>query len=281
MKTQTIPANKVILPPLFGGPASGTTPNLTGAGSASTVAPTHDHKEFAANKSENTMMLGTLRRSTMLGLAVLSFLALALSAQAGNLVTNGGFETTTNGACGLQYCTSAPPWQAGGWGFLFAPGTADTTGSDLYPGSQPLELWGPANGSANGLPATSPAGGNFLAVDGAFAVVPVQQTINNLTVGDKYTVSFYWGGAQQYTFSGNNTEQWQVSLGSQTLDTAVLQNTSHGFTGWKYESLTFTADNSSDVLSFVAKGTPNGVPPFVLLDGVTMNAATPEPEPWR
>ncbi len=277
METQTTRTNEVTLRPLFQRPASETTLNLTGAGSASTVAPTRDHKEVAVDKSKNTMVLGTLRRSTILGFAALAFLALALSAQAGNLVTNGGFETTTNGACGLQYCTTAPPWQAGGWGFLFAPGTADTTGSDLYPGSQPLELWGPGNGSANGLPATSPAGGNYLAVDGAFFIVPVQQMITGLTAGDKYTVGFWWAGAQQYALTGATTEQWLVSLGNQTQMTAVVPNASHGFTGWMYQSFTFTADNSSDVLSFVAAGTPNGLPPFVLLDGVTMNAATPEP----
>ncbi len=233
-------------------------------------------KTQTIRKNNNAMAVSASRRSSML-FAALALMTFALSAQATNLVANGGFENTTNGACGLQYCTTAPPWQSTGYAFLFAPGTADTTGSDVYPGSLPLELWGPGNGSANGLPATSPAGGNYLAADGAFAVSPIEQTINNLTVGGKYTVGFWWAGAQQYPFTGATTEQWQVSLGSQTQMTAVSPNASHGFTGWMYQSFTFTADNSSDVLSFVAAGTPNGVPPFVLLDGVTMNAATPEP----
>ena len=97
-----------------------------------------------------------------------------------------------------------------------------------------------------------------------------------MTTGKSYTVSFYFAGAQQYGFTGATTEQWLVSLGSQQLATAVLSDTSHGFTGWQYTSLTFTATATSEVLSFLAVGTPSGVPPFTLLDGVSMVAA-PEP----
>jgi hypothetical protein len=41
-----------------------------------------------------------------------------------------------------------------------------------------------------------------------------------------------------------------------------------------YQTFTFKADNTSDVLSFLAEGSPQGPPPFALLDGVTV---TPEP----
>ena len=47
-----------------------------------------------------------------------------------------------------------------------------------------------------------------------------------------------------------------------------------------HESFTFTATSGSEALSFLAIGTPTGVPPFSLLDGVTMVAAVPEPETW-
>nr|WP_229262497.1 PEPxxWA-CTERM sorting domain-containing protein [Duganella radicis] len=33
-------------------------------------------------------------------------------------------------------------------------------------------------------------------------------------------------------------------------------------------------------MSFLAVGTPAGVPPFSLLDGVSLTAAVPEPETW-
>jgi hypothetical protein len=225
--------------------------------------------------TRNTTLLCTLRKSAVLGFLALAFLTFGIAAQAGNLVVNGGFESTTSGPGQLGYNTNATGWTTTGYNFLFASGTADTTGTNGVYGN--LQLWGPNNGSANGLPASSPDGGNYVAADGAFQIAPIQQTINGLTPSDSYTVSFYWAGAQQYTFNGPNTEQWQVSLGSQTQSTAVYQNPSHGFSGWQQQSFTYTATSASEVLSFLAVGTPTGVPPFSLLDGVTLNAATPEP----
>jgi len=43
-----------------------------------------------------------------------------------------------------------------------------------------------------------------------------------------------------------------------------------------YQTFTYTASNTSEVLSFLAVGTPAGEPPFSLLAGVTM---TPTPIP--
>jgi Protein of unknown function (DUF642)/PEP-CTERM motif len=220
---------------------------------------------------------GTLRKSTILGFLALALLTLGISAQASNLVVNGDFETTTAGP-NFQFDnnTTAPPWTSSGYNFIFAPGAADTVGATGQFGN--LQLWGPGNGSANGLPATSPSGGNYVGADGAFEVGAISQTINGLTAGNSYVVSFWWGGAQQSGFTGATTEQWQVSLGGQTQSTVVLNNASHGFTGWQSQSFTYTATSSSELLSFLAVGTPTGVPPFVLLDGVTLNASSvPEP----
>jgi hypothetical protein len=53
------------------------------------------------------------------------------------------------------------------------------------------------------------------------------------------------------------------------------------FSGWMTQSFTFTADNTSDVLSFLALGGPGASqPPFALLDGVSLTAAVPEPITW-
>jgi hypothetical protein len=52
----------------------------------------------------------------------------------------------------------------------------------------------------------------------------------------------------------------------------------HGFQDWAQQSFTFTADNTSDVLSFLANGSP-AIPPFALLDGVSVIANSPVPEP--
>jgi len=218
-------------------------------------------------------------------IAALGAAALATTAGATNLVTNGGFETTTltgSHEFGSRYSSNqVDGWTTDGYNFVFAPGTADN-GSGATGEYGSLQLWGPGNGSNNGLTSASPDGGNYIGADGAFGVGAISQVINGLIAGQKYAVSFWWAGAQQQGFDGVNTEQWEVSLGDEHQSTGVLSNTDHGFTGWRQESFTFTATSGSEVLSFLAHGTPEGVPPFSLLDGVTMDAqgAIPEPASW-
>jgi hypothetical protein len=214
--------------------------------------------------------------------AATMFLILASPLRASiSYVQNGSFETTTAGTGELTFDTVATDWVSlsdgaghDGYNFLFAPGTADSTGATGADGS--LKLWGPGDGSANGLPATSPDGGNYIAADGAYEIGAVTQQINGLTPGDEYELGFWWAGAQQSGFTGPNTEGWDVSLGDLTQDTAILANSSEGFTGWSYQTFTFIADNANPLLSFLAVGTPAGEPPFSLLDGVSLEAV-PEP----
>jgi len=196
-----------------------------------------------------------------LGAALLLF---GVGAKA-DLITNGNFSTTT-GYGQIGYNTTLSGWTTSGYNFLFPSNGGTVNGSN---GS--LSLWGGANGLG-----PSPDGGNYLAADGAYEVGAISQTINGLTAGAQYTVSFYWAGAQQSGFTGTTTEQWLVSLGAQTLSTNIVTDPSHGFTGWQQTFLTFTATGSSETLSFLASGTPNGEPPFSLLDGVSM---TQVPEP--
>ncbi len=224
-----------------------------------------------------TRAWSALRKSVGVSLTAVALLALAFSvpAAASNLVVNGSFES--NGGNGqVNYTTTLAGWSLNNpsYTFVFAPGTADTTGATGQYGF--LALWGPGNGSANGLPATSPDGGYYIGQDSDFQQNAIYQTINGLTAGNSYTVGFWWAAAQQYTFNGQNQSQWQVSLGSQTQSTAFATIPSHGFSGWMYQTFTYTATSSSEVLSFFANGSPP-VPPFALLDGVTLNASTPEP----
>jgi len=197
-----------------------------------------------------------------------------------NLVLNGDFETTSGDSSGEMRAgyTLVSNWATSGYNFLFASGAADTGGATGSYGN--LKLWGPNDGSDNGLPASSPTGGNFVAADGAFEVGAITQTVSNLFVGHAYALSFYWGGAQQKGFTGATTEGWQVSLGSETYTTSIADNASHGFTGWMQQTFNFTATTNTEVLSFLAKGTPTGVPPFSVLDGVSMtDVGTPSPTP--
>ena len=220
---------------------------------------------------------------------------------AANLVANGSFENYTGGdGSGNPSQLANPSYNGGGYtnltdwtvnsgtyGFLMGPGAADTTGSYSPQFSNTFWLWGPGSGGgsvANGLTASSTDGGNYLALDGAsgYRGGGISQTIDGLTAGNKYDVSFYWAGAQQYTYDGTTTEQVQVSLGTDSQSTSVWNNPSHGFSGWSQQTFTFTASSASEVLNFLAIGTPDGVPPFVLLDGVSLNAETPPsavPEP--
>jgi PEP-CTERM motif len=221
------------------------------------------------------------RRGWTAALSALAFAAMVTSAHADPVLLNGNFEQTLT-ATSSQFGSAFPAqqvtdWTTSGYNFVFLPGTADTSGAPGQFGN--VALWGPNNGSANGLPASSPAGGNFIAMDGDFETSALTQTVTGLTVGQATTVSFYFAGAQQAGFSGVSTNQLQVSLGSQTLSTPVLNDPSHGFTGWQLENLTFTPTSSSEVLSFLAVGTPSGVPPFALLDGVTVTSASVVPEP--
>ncbi len=195
-----------------------------------------------------------------------------------NLVLNGGFESTTNGPGQIGWDTSVTDWSTTSYSFIYGAGTADTTGvySPEFGGS--IYLWGPGAGGGsvnNGLTASSPDGGNFLSADGSYNNTTISQTIGGLTAGDTYQVGFWWAGAQQYAYTGVTNDYWTVGFGSETQVTPTVPNPSGSFTGWMHQTMTFTADSTSDVLSFFATGAP-GVPPFLLLDGVTLNAV-PEP----
>ena len=222
-----------------------------------------------------------------LGLAAaLLTLGAAGPLQATSLVQNGSFETLQTNASqqfGTGYAGASQQvtnWSTSGYNFVFLPGTADTSsGATGVYGS--LSLWGPGNGSANGL-GSSPDGGNYIAADGAFDVAAITQTISGLSPGSIADVSFDWAGAQQYgpNYNSATTEQWIVGFGSDpTQATKVAQDPIHGFTGWMQETFHFVVNSSTATLSFLAVGTPGGQPPFSLLDGVSL-IQVPEPASW-
>ena len=221
-------------------------------------------------------------------ITTIAVMALALTGRSAsaavNLVQNGGFETTSlsHSSSFAQYFTGGDKvahWSTNGYNLLFYPGTATTSGGDTEYGAGNVKFHGPANGAANGF-TDSPTGGNFVGADGAFVVSPIQQTLTGLKVGKKYVVGFDWAAAQQLGFDGPTTEQWQVSLGGETHATTVWNNPSHGFKPWSHEAFTYTATATTEVLSFLAVGTPEGRPPFALLDGVSATGAVPEAATW-
>ena len=197
-----------------------------------------------------------------------------------NLVVNGDFEQTSmadsqgNFTPEQMTASNVSGWSTNGYNFIFGANTATTVGSNGIYGQ--LTLYDGSAVSGGAVLGSSPTGGHFVGADGAFDVDAISQTLNGLTRGSNYAVSFDWAGAQQSGYNSPTTEQWQVSLGNETLSTAIANNLNHGFTGWMHQTLVFQATGPSEVLSFLSNGTPTGEPPFALLDGVS---ATDVPEP--
>ena len=210
-----------------------------------------------------------IERQFILGILAMTLtLVAAGNVDAGNLVVNGDFENTSVTAGQKVFFTSASVtgWTGGiNLTFIASPGTASTGFLPAYPG----------------LPSTSPVGGNFVESDGdpVFAST-ISQSISGLTVGQEYDVTFWQAAGQQDTFTGPTTEQWKVGLGSEYHYSHQYQ-LPQGATGpWEFQTLEFTATATTEVLSFLAAGTPGGAPPMVFLDGVSMQAvpeAVPEP----
>lgn len=216
--------------------------------------------------------------SFLVGVLAVGIAGASAPARAGmNLVVNGDFEQTTLTTSSQMQTNNVTGWSTSGYNFLYLPGTADVGGAQTVQYGCCTKLWGPNDGSANGLTATSPTGGNFVAADAAFGVGAITQTVVGLTIGSNYALSFWWAAAQQQGFTGATTESWNVSFGSQNYSTVTVTTPSMGFIPWRLETTMFQASATSQVLSFLAAGTPGGQPPFSLLDGVSIIAGVNEP----
>ncbi|WP_158923289.1 PEP-CTERM sorting domain-containing protein [Acidisphaera sp. S103] len=246
-------------------------------------------------------MRSALRGTSILALTVLVSGMFAATAQAQNLVVNGTFSQAVIGGVtqaaeaaefgstnnGFTPAQTLVGWSTAGYNFVYLPNTADTTGAT---GQATVRLWGPANGGTNAalLPLCAPTSGactagsgNYIGADGAYEVSAITQTINGLTAGKSYAVSFAWAGAQQSGFSGATTDEWTVSLGTVSVSnpsqtTSLVSLPTEGASAWVNQTFDFIATGPSELLSFLATGTPTGQPPFALLANVSM---TQVPEP--
>ena len=189
-----------------------------------------------------------------------------------NLVTNGNFNLYAGSAPKNDFVYVQPTDWTGSGLYDFgvevdAPGTADNVSDPGIP------VYGP-------FPAHGPSGNNnFIEADGDPSYsFSFSQTISGLTVGQNYDVSFNQAAGQQYgNLVGPTTQQWKVSLGSSTQFSSLMLTPQGGFSPWEAQTLPFTASSTSEVLSFLAVGTPSGAPPMVFLDGVDMEPSVPEP----
>ena len=207
-----------------------------------------------------------------------------------NLVQNGGFEV--NGGPGFVNVPGTPSdprilyttlsgWinnsdRPGSWPFNILTNLPYLQSQNYYyPG-----LWGATLGFQNGNGfTTSPNGGWFIASDGFDHRSPLEQTITGLEIGSDYTLSFEYAHAQEANINGDTHQHWEVAFGSESFVTPEVFLPSRAFRGWYTATTQFTATSTSEVLSFLAYGT-NGLPPYLLLDGVSLTKnAVPGPVP--
>lgn len=224
--------------------------------------------------------------------AVAIALAIGTSANAANLVLNGGFETDSMKV-------------AHEFGASFTFGQTVANWQSLS--TQALNVWEPsgavATGPVNALDRFNPAPGQYLWTlpgnadpdGGAFVMLDgdpkangaLTQMVGGLVVGDSYQLSFDWAAAQYRDRVGPTTEQFLVNFGGDSFSTVVLPNASKSATNWFTVTHTFKATSTSELLSFLSIGTPGGLPPVALLDGVSLTKITvgthgsvPEPASW-
>jgi len=224
-----------------------------------------------------TWLFSPLPSTTGFLFSAIAVIALSSSAQASNLVLNGSFEDvgSASASFSVNNPTVLPDWAASPSGskildcLVLSGATTDLCGSAFGGGFQ---FWTD--------PGASPDGGNFFMADGdSDFSTPLTQAISGLVSGQQYQVTFYQAAAQQSGFDGVTTERWQVSLDGDSQLSTLMNNANHGAVSWMSQVMTFTATAATQTLSFMAVGTPSGQPPFVLLDGVAINALSEVPEP--
>jgi hypothetical protein len=220
---------------------------------------------------------------------------------AANLVQNGGFEDVTltpaqqaqiagyvgfqvtlggyNSAVDHWFSSQAAPYNAA-YNLYFFDGDTAKTGDAFsqYPGEQQRP-----NANFTG---DSPDGGAFMILDGDPGFNgPFQQTVNGLTIGKQYELSFYWAAGELSNRTGYETVRLGGTFGASAFTTPTFNNTKPlGVTGdfrpWDLATFEFTATSATQVLSFLAVGTPaNNLPPVAFLDGVSLTEV-PEPGTW-
>jgi hypothetical protein len=255
-----------------------------------------------------------------------SALALALAGHAtagANLIQNGNFSQPTNlvngsgqsayfrDTNGAGYITdwtyNVPGGSSANNGGIITVLDAANLNSLNNQTEGPYSFWNSTNGGV-GTIATPPSGDRYvLGQDSAPEnAAYLSQTINGLTSGRYYAVTFAFAGAQLRNSNGSDwngatNEGVEVNLGG-TYDTSAPGGTAsqaytggqtdvdyydnyqpavpnHGSTGWQDVYMVFKAVGSSEVLNLEAISTSSGDPPFALIDNVQM-FAIPEPAAW-
>ena len=219
--------------------------------------------------------------------ATFAALAFGQAAEAGqiNLVTNGNFDQSTyanNNQFGSNWGGQGVTGWTGGTGYqlFFQSGQYTTSANSQYDSG-----YNTGKEMFYTLPNPGIAGlgnvgnGNVVGLDGDPTVGnggSISQTITGLTVGNTYLLTFDWATGQLQSRSGNTTDQVLATLGNQSFLTAVVADNSGSSTPWLQQTFLYTATSATETLTFLAEGSPVGLPPMVALDGISLVSA-PEP----
>src|ERR1700744_3620826 len=121
----------------------------------------------------------------VLALAIMA----AVAAHADPIIQNGSFEAVTgltgsssefgSHASGAAAGVEVTGWSTNGYNFVFIPGGSNPEAKSDF-GANDVGLYGP--------PSVSPDGGNYLALDGAFEVGALTQTLHGLNPGESYYI---------------------------------------------------------------------------------------------
>ncbi len=229
--------------------------------------------------------------------ALVGALLVGGAAHAVNLVQNGEFTSTTTGDVNVFIGNTntnggaTPTTNLTDWSMTqldYSNSMVVTSGAQTATRADGPEFgfW-PAVGAT-----TAPGGGDILAMDGdTDYAIPLSQTITGLTVGETYKLNFDWAGAQYEFINGSNygcsgcwsgttiSDSWLVTIGGgQPVSTGYVSIPGEGFSGWKMASMAFKATSTSETITFLAQGTPHGLPPVSFLADVW--AGVPEPTTW-
>ncbi|WP_114226440.1 MULTISPECIES: PEPxxWA-CTERM sorting domain-containing protein [Sphingomonas] len=221
---------------------------------------------------------------SMIGLAAAALSATPAAAQ--QYVTNGNFNSVSNNSQNFQVNASNQYGSVTGW----STGNSSTSTnpynllyhSDIATSSSALgQYQGTGREFLWALPSNNAGHGNFMALDGDTSVNGTFSTIlTGLTTGALYTLSFDWATGQIASRTGATTEGLNITVGNLVISLPNQNTPSEGATPWSTVTRTFTATGATQTLSFLATGTPNGLPPVALLDNVSVTAAVPEPATW-
>lgn len=225
-------------------------------------------------------------------------LAVALQAPAqASLVINGGFVPNATSVGGAQSAflgntdnTVLPGWKTYAnnttnpnfWGAVVGDGLAISTNMDQA--QRGISVGWP-QGAGTGLNTASltsvssaDGSGWFISADSDVRFNnTIEQTINGLTPGNTYELSFYQAAGQYAAYPDQAiTAYFDITFGSSTFQSNTMAVASGApVSPWQFQSTTFTAANTSQVLRFLTQGTPTGGPPFALLSAVALNDITP------